>query len=77
MRVAAGLDCVFVKMGVNGACDGEGITENHCGSGKVVWGKSLSQVLRELGTPPDFSCHGQKVGEGIRYIHRTIDGDDL
>jgi hypothetical protein len=60
-----------------GACDGVSITENSLGSGKVVWGKPLPQVLRELDTPPDFSCHDVTVGDGIRYIHRKVDGNDV
>ena len=60
-----------------GDCDGASITEHACGKGKVVWGKPLAQVLRELGTPPDFACHHVTVGEDIRYIHRTVDGDEV
>ena len=37
-----------------GECDGVNITENSLGSGKVVWGKPLPQVLRELDTPSRF-----------------------
>jgi len=60
-----------------GECDGVSITENRCGDGKIIWGKSLWEVLRELQTPPDFACHEVSVGEEVRYIHRTLEGDDL
>ena len=60
-----------------GECDGVSITENRCGNGKVMWGRPLAEVLRELRTPPDFACHDVTVGEDIRYIHRTVDGDDI
>jgi hypothetical protein len=60
-----------------GECDGVSITENRCGRGKVVWGKPLAEVLAGLEAPPDFACRDVTVGEHIRYIHRTSDGDDL
>jgi hypothetical protein len=60
-----------------GECDGVSIRENRYGDGKVIWGKSLRQVLEERGTVPDFSCLEVTVGEEIRYIHRSLDGDDL
>jgi hypothetical protein len=60
-----------------GDSDGVSITENRCGSGKVIWGRPLGEVLRELHTPPDFACHGVAVGKDILYIHRSVDGDDM
>ena len=60
-----------------GECDGIAIAEHAYGEGKVIWGKSLEVVLRELRTPPDFACHQLTVGEDIRFIHRNVDGDDV
>ena len=60
-----------------GQCDGVSVTENLCGQGKVIWGKTLSTVLTSLGAPPDFACHDPNVAEQIRYIHRSINGDDV
>jgi len=60
-----------------GECDGVSITENRTGKGKIVWGRPLAEVLRDLDAPPDFACHGVTVGEQIRYIRRHIDGDDF
>lgn len=60
-----------------GDCDGVSITENRYGSGKIVWGKPLADVLSGLGVPPDFSALDVKVGEEIRTIHRQADGNDL
>jgi hypothetical protein len=53
------------------------LAEELWGDGKVFWGRPLGEVLRELGTPPDFACHEMTVGEEIRYIHRNFEGDDL
>jgi hypothetical protein len=60
-----------------GDCDGESITENHYGKGKVVWGKPLVQVLADLDTPPDFACKNVAVNEQIRYIHRADHSADI
>ncbi|MBZ5564580.1 MAG: hypothetical protein LAP13_19450 [Acidobacteriia bacterium] len=60
-----------------GECDGAGVTQNQCGNGRVVWGRSLGEVLTSLGAPPDFACHDLNVGEQVRYLHRQIDTDDF
>lgn len=60
-----------------GAIDGIGIQENRYGDGKVIWSRTLGEVLGELRTPPDFACLEATVGEEIRYIHRNIEGDDF
>jgi hypothetical protein len=60
-----------------GKCDGSSIKENRFGAGKVIWGRSLSEVMENLGTPPDFDCFEAAVGEEIRYIHRNDNGDDI
>jgi (4-O-methyl)-D-glucuronate---lignin esterase len=60
-----------------GECDGISLTENRLGKGKVIWGKPVADVLREMDAPPDFDCHDVKVGEEIRYIHRRHEGDEI
>jgi hypothetical protein len=60
-----------------GDADGVSVTENRCGKGKVICGRPLEAVLEQLQTGPDFTCHHVLVGEDIRYVHRTIDGDEV
>ncbi len=60
-----------------GECDGVSIPENRFGDGKVIWGRTLGEVLGELRIPPDFACHEATVGEEIRYIHRSVEGDEV
>jgi hypothetical protein len=60
-----------------GAIDGVSITENRCGDGRVIWGRTLGEVLGEMRIPPDLACHEATVGEEIRYIHRSVEGDDV
>ena len=38
-----------------GDCDGETVKENQYGKGKVIWGKTLKQVLADRGLGQDFS----------------------
>jgi alpha-L-rhamnosidase len=60
-----------------GECDGSSIKENRFGDGKVIWGRKLSDVLLRAGAPSDFDCSDALVGEEIRFIHRSINGDDF
>jgi hypothetical protein len=60
-----------------GDCDGVDVTDNVYGKGKVVWGRSLADVLKGLDTPPDFACHQTLVGDDIRYIHRSVNGEEV
>ncbi len=60
-----------------GVCDGSSLTENRLGKGKVIWGRPVSQVLRDLNAPPDFDCQDVKVGDEIRYIHRRDKDDEI
>ena len=60
-----------------GECDGADIMDSPYGKGTVVWGRPLDELLGKLDTPPDLSCHQTTVGEQIRYIHRSIDGNEV
>ena len=57
-----------------GEVDGKGITGKKFGKGRVVWGKPLAEVLRELGAKPDFQYAGARRDARLEYIHRR-DGD--
>lgn len=59
-----------------GECDGETITDHRYGKGRVVWGRSLASVLREMLLPPDFEVRGPG-DQRIEYIHRAIQGGDF
>ncbi len=53
-----------------GNCDGKTVKEHTYGKGKVIWGKALEDVLKELNLPPDF----ESTDPHITFIHRR-DGD--
>jgi len=58
-------------------CDGATLVENRLGRGRVIWGRPLADVLKELDAPPDFACQDVKVGDEIRYIHRRHEDDEI
>ncbi|MGA2657601.1 MAG: glycosyl hydrolase [Verrucomicrobiota bacterium] len=37
----------------------------------------LCRMLEERGVPPDFSCRTGNALDGLRYIHRTVEGTDV
>jgi len=55
-----------------GDCDGETIRQRNYGKGRVVWGKSLRDILSGDGIVPDFTYSG--TNGSIDFIHRR-DGD--
>jgi len=54
-----------------------GSGQRRVGKGRVVWGQTPEQVLREMGLPPDFRC-GEGLPSPYRNIHRSLeDGTEL
>ena len=60
-----------------GDCDGRSITENQYGNGKVIWGKTLKQVLLEMGLGPDFSFTSNNDLANLDFIHRRTSGEEI
>ena len=70
-----------------GAIDGKTVTENNYGYGKIVWGKSIRDVLLEKEITPDFEYesnreYARESGNpphhiNIDYIHRSTDSVDI
>ncbi len=70
-----------------GNIDGKTIKENSFGKGKVVWGKSIRDVLLEKGVIPDFTNNSTREYEresgspahhyNIDYIHRNTETADI
>ena len=61
-----------------GEIDGVNVFSNNYGAGKVYYGKSLKQVLRELGVAPDFTVTGDEhAKKHIDYIHRQTATEDI
>jgi len=60
-----------------GACDGKTVTENRYGKGRVVWGRTLRELLIEKGIGPDFSFRGGDDKTDIEFIHRRTANEDI
>ena len=60
-----------------GDCDGKSVCENSYGKGKVVWGKSVAEVLRARGVGLDFQFTAAKNDADLDYIHRRTEDADI
>lgn len=60
-----------------GELDGKTRTENDYHKGKIVWGKTIRQVLAERKVIPDFTAEGKKQLQDVDYIHRRFGDDDI
>jgi len=52
-------------------------TENQYGKGRVVWGKSVNEVLAEMKVQPDFSYKGTHKETALDWIHRTTNYQEI
>lgn len=60
-----------------GDCDGKNVTEHRFGKGRVVWGRSLRDILATDRISPDFECTPVAADTSIDFIHRNVAGDDI
>lgn len=60
-----------------GDCDGVNVLENQYGKGKIVWGKTPAQVLKEKDIAADFDFTGVAPATDLDYIHRRIGQIDV
>jgi hypothetical protein len=60
-----------------GKCDGNLVTENKVGQGRIAWGKSLTDIFDELKLPPDFQFQSNDDDSKIIYCHRQTDSADI
>ncbi len=60
-----------------GKCDSLNVKENKYGKGKIVWGKTIREVLIEKGITPDFQFTASLDTAKLDYIHRHTVTDDI
>ncbi len=61
-----------------GDCDGEKVKSHAYGKGKVVWNKSIADVLSEMGVERDFvPIDIDNSDQHIDYIHRSTGGKEI
>jgi hypothetical protein len=59
-----------------GNCDGNTVTERAYGKGRVVYGRTIRDVLQAGGVKPDFEYTAQPDAF-LDWIHRNADGSDI
>ena len=57
--------------GLWGKCNGETVTENSFGQGRVVWGKSLEEIFAAQKLAPDFEFASDSGEANLAYCHRV------
>jgi len=75
----SGEDTAFKKIVADlwGEADGEKITENKYGQGRVFWGLSLPSILEKLDVKKDFEFTSLSGDAPIIYLHRTLQDQDI
>lgn len=58
---------------IGGAVSGE----KQIGKGKIIWGKTVRQVLQEKGLVQDIRVVGEEDQTAIDFIHRKVDDTDI
>ncbi len=60
-----------------GNCDGKTVFENSLGKGKVIWRRSLRDILLKRKIGPDFQYDNREDGAEIDFIHRRTSKADI
>ena len=69
------IEAISKRMWVN--VDGENITENKYGKGRVVWGHDINEVLAEMNIKPDLTFTSNNDSTALDFIHRTTDNQEI
>lgn len=59
------------------ACDSLTIKENKYGRGRIVWGKTIRQVLLEKSITPDLQFWSNQPYDTLDYIHRSTGKEEI
>ena len=60
-----------------GPCNGTTVLEHNYGKGRIVWGKSLTDVFAEQDLKPDFEFQGASAATQLTYAHRVAGASDI
>jgi hypothetical protein len=60
-----------------GSIDGTSVKENVYGKGKIIWGRDINTVLKEMQVMPDLEFKGINKNTALDYIHRTTDSMEI
>src|SRR5215510_1701283 len=73
----ADLDVRELAAAIWGDLDGVSRTIRYVGKGKVVWGRSLDEVLDLMKVPKDFESGGGRPGVDLAWLHRRAGDTDI
>ncbi len=59
-----------------GGIDGKNVTESNYGKGKIIWGKSIQEVLKGLNIQPDLKVL-KSDSVNLLFIHKQIDNSEV
>jgi len=60
-----------------GKIDGVKIKESNYGKGKIIFGKTINEVLAERGVTPDFQYANLEGESDLDYIHRRTEKEEI
>ena len=60
-----------------GNCDGKNVFEHRYGNGKIIWGRSLREILLARSIVPDFNYTSDKEAADLDFIHRRTAEADI
>jgi hypothetical protein len=60
-----------------GDCNGNTVKEHAYGKGRVIWGKTADEVLREMNVPQDFTYSDSHGGPSLLYAHHLLGDTDF
>jgi len=58
-------------------CNGNTVKVNEYGKGKVVWGYTPQQWLKQESLGPDFICQNSELASSFDFIHRQTELSDI
>ncbi len=63
--------------GLWGPCDGKKVKERSYGKGKIIWNRSLREILQARRIGPDFRFVSRSNETDLDYIHRRTKDEDI
>ncbi len=70
-------ELAFITTMLWGNIDGETVTENKYGKGRMIWGQDVNKVLAVMGVKPDLAFSSPDKETALDYIHRNTDHSDI
>ncbi|MCP4455876.1 MAG: hypothetical protein GY809_30830, partial [Planctomycetes bacterium] len=60
-----------------GDCDGQAVKAHQHGKGRILWNRSVAEVLQDKGIGQDFQYTGPDTRTRLDYVHRRTEAEDI